>query len=152
MKLFYAMLLLATPAAALAANDVALKSTVLQEKTVQVQGQARTVLEAPKLVTPGDKLVFVLEYRNQGAKPAADFVVTNPLPSAVAFERAESPGAVVSADGGKSFGELARLTVANPDGTRRPATATDVTHIRWTLQTAIPAGQGGKLSFRGRVR
>lgn len=152
MKLLLASLMIAAPAAAFAADNVALKSTVLVEKTVVVQGQARTVTEAPKLVTPGDKLIFVLEYRNQGGKPATNFVVTNPMPPAVAFERAESAGAVVSIDGGKSFGELPKLSVARPDGTRRPAAAADVTHVRWTLGTAIPVGQGGKLSFRGRVR
>ena len=143
---------LLSPAAAHAANDVALTSAVFVEKTVEAGGRKRIVLERPAQVMPGDRLVFMLDYRNKGAAPASDFVVTNPLPGTVAYQFSPDPAAIVSIDGGRTWGTLARLKVREADGAVRGARPEDVTHVRWTFARAIPAGQGGKLSFRGVVR
>ena len=153
MKVLLPLLALLAPATAFAANDVALTSTVFVEKSVpQAGGKTRVVLEEPHVVVPGDKLVFVLAYRNQGAKPATDFVVTNPLPGAVAFQGTPDAAAIVSVDGGKSWGPLATLKLRKSDGTVRAAYPEDVTHVRWAMRTPIPVGAAGKLSFRGVVR
>lgn len=141
------------PSAALAQNQVALTSQVLVERTTtDANGQQRTALEAPGVVTPGDRLMFVLSYRNNGAAPATDFVVTNPIPESVSFAGAESAGSVLSVDGGTVWGALGALSVRNADGSSRPATMADVTHIRWRIAQAIPAGGGGELRFRGVVK
>ena len=153
MKILLSFLALIAPAAAMAASDVSLDSDVFVERVKQdSSGKRSTVLEPPKVVTPGDKLVFVLAYKNGGAKPATDFVVTNPIPDAVAFAGAEGDGALMSVDGGKSWGALAALKVKQSDGTLRPALPADVTHVRWSFGKAIAAGAGGKLSFRGIVK
>jgi uncharacterized repeat protein (TIGR01451 family) len=153
MKYLLPLLALLAPAAAPAASDVSLDSKVFVERVKQeASGKRTTVLEPPKVVTPGDRLVFVLSYLNAGAKPASDFVVTNPIPDAVAYAGAEGEGAAVSIDGGRSWGSLASLKVRQPDGTFRAAQPGDVTHIRWSFGQAIAAGQGGKLSFRGVVK
>jgi uncharacterized repeat protein (TIGR01451 family) len=153
MKFLLTLLALIAPVAANAANEVSLTSSVFVEKTVpQADGRTRLVLEEPKVVVPGDKLVFVLNYRNQGAKPATDFVVTNPMPGAVAYQGTPDAGAIVSVDGGKSWGPMASLKVRKADGTFRSAYPEDVTHVRWAMKTPIPVGAAGKLSFRGIVR
>lgn len=153
MKRFLALLALAAPSAVWAADSVSLTSEVLVEHVKQqADGSSRVVREEPRIVTPGDKLVFVLSYRNGGAEPATGFVVTNPIPASVAFIGGESEGAIVSVDGGKSWGALASLKVANEDGSLRPATAADVTHIRWSFAQPIAAGRAGQLSFRGVVK
>lgn len=153
MKLLLALLALTAPAAAFAANNVALTSEVFVEKAVpQADGRTKVVLEAPKIVVPGDKLVFVLGYKNQGAAPATDFVVTNPLPGAVVYEGTADAAAQVSVDGGKGFGPLQTLKVKQADNSVRAARAEDVTHVRWAMRTPIPAGATGKLSFRGTVK
>ena len=153
MKFLIALFALIAPVAANAANDVALTSAVFVEKTVpQADGKTRIVLEEPHVVVPGDKLVFVLAYRNQGAKPATDFVVTNPMPGAVAYQGTPDAAAIVSVDGGKSWGALAALKVRKADGTVRAAYPEDVTHVRWAMKAPIPVGAAGKLSFRGIVR
>lgn len=144
---------IATPAAAQTSNAVSLNSDVLVERTsTDAQGRQQVTLEEPGVVVPGDKLVFVLRYRNNGATPAGDFVVTNPLPTAVAFEGAGDERAQVSVDGGRNWGALSALNVSNADGTSRPAAARDVTHIRWAFAQPIPAGEAGRLMFRGIVR
>lgn len=145
--------LAATPVAVQAAGRVALSSTVFVERqVVDARGQAKLVLEAPKRLTPGDRLVFLLAYRNPGTAPAADFVVTNPMPASVAFQGSPDANALVSIDGGASWGQLGALKVREPDGGVRGARPEDVTHVRWTLGRSIPAGAQGKLSFRGVVR
>lgn len=138
--------------AARAADDVALTSVVFVEKTVQANGRKRIVLERPGQVVPGDRLVFMFDYRNTGSAPASGVVVTNPMPGTVAYQSSPDPAAIVSIDGGRTWGTLAHLKVNDSDGTVRGARPEDVTHVRWTFARAIPAGQGGKLSFRGVVR
>jgi uncharacterized repeat protein (TIGR01451 family) len=153
MKLLPILLASLLPSAALAQNQVSLNSEVFVERTTHAaNGATHVALEAPSVVTPGDPLVFVLSYRNNGAAPAADFVVTDPIPDSVAFSSAESAGAVYSVDGGRTWGALAALMVRNSDGTSRAAAATDVTHVRWRLAQAIPAGGRGELRFRGLVK
>jgi uncharacterized repeat protein (TIGR01451 family) len=134
-------------------SAVSLESDVLVERTTtDAQGQEQVSLEEPRVVVPGDKLVFVLRYRNNGTSPASDFVITNPLPAAVAFQSSAERSTQVSVDGGRNWGQLATLTVANADGTSRPARADEVTHVRWAFAQPIPAGQAGRLMFRGIVR
>ncbi len=144
---------LAAPAQAFAANQVALDNSVFVERiSTDAAGKERVLLEEPKVVVPGDRLVFVLNYHNSGNQPADKFVITNPLPSAVRFADAGDAQPIVSVDGGHAWGALADLTVLQPDGTRRPAQASDVTHIRWAFQKPIPVGGSGKLMFRGIVK
>lgn len=138
---------------AFAADNVALTSFVFVEKTVAAVGQKpKVVLAEPKVVLPGDKLVFILNYRNLGSAPARNFVVTNPMPGAVAFQGTNDQQAIVSVDGGRNWGRLSELRLREKDGSARSARAEDVTHVRWTLKQDVPAGAQGKLSFRGIVR
>lgn len=152
MRIFFILLGILAPNLAFAAENVTLSSMVFIEKAVADRtGRNHIILEEPRTVTPGDRLVFILNYRNAGQLPASDFIVTNPLPAAVAFQGgAES--AQVSIDGGRSWGTLPALKVHEADGRWRSARPDDVTHLRWILKQAIPAGAQGKLSFRGIVR
>jgi uncharacterized repeat protein (TIGR01451 family) len=150
---------LAATVAALAATVPAfaapleLASDVFVERAQKrADGTVTTVLEEPKMVTPGDQLVFVVRYKNVGAEPASKFTVTNPIPRAVAFSGTADGTETVSVDGGKSWGFLSQLKVAKADGTARPALPGDVTHIKWNLNQTLAAGSAGKLVFRGVVR
>jgi len=109
-------------------------------------------LEEPKLVTPGDRLLFTLDYSNNSGKPADHFVVSDPVPSGVIFAGEESKGAEVSVDSGKSFGPLDTLKVVDADGKRRAARPSDVTHVRWTFARAVAAGERGELRFEAIVK
>jgi uncharacterized repeat protein (TIGR01451 family) len=150
---FFLLLAALMPGQALAANQVALDNAVFVERlSTDAQGKQRILLEEPEVVVPGDRLVFVLNYRNAGAQPADKFVITNPLPAAVRFADAGDTRPQVSVDGGKQWGLLADLSVPMTDGTRRAAQPADVTHIRWAFQNPIPVGGTGKLMFRGVVK
>lgn len=152
MKIWLALFALIASVPAFAADNVTLTSKVLVERVKPgADGKPVTVREEPGVVTPGDRLVFLLGYRNKGAEPATGFTLTNPIPSAVAFTGSDDASAVMSVDGGKSWGPLASLKVVGADGASRPAVAADVTHIRWSFSRPIAAGSGGELSFRGVV-
>ena len=149
--LFIVSLLASTTA--FAADKVALDSKVFVERqTTNADGKQTIVREDPKLVVPGEKLLFVLNYKNEGAAPADKFVVTNPIPQSVTFVASDAAGADVSVDGGRNWGSLTALKVKAADGSLRPANAVDVTHVRWVFTKAIPVGGKGMLSFRGVVR
>lgn len=153
MRLFFVCFIASALAAPAAANPVALSNDIFVERvSIDTEGKRKVVLEAPKIVVPGDRLLFVLNYRNSGSKPAERFVVTNPLPSAVQLAEAGGDGAQVSIDGGQSWGDLAALKVRDANGSERSARGEDVTHLRWAFNQPIAAGAGGKLMFRGIVK
>ena len=152
-KFLILLALLFLPSVATAQNQVALTSEIFVERTVpDASGAPRVTLEAPGVVTPGDHLVFVLSYRNNGATAASDFVVSNPIPESVSFDGTDSPGALYSVDGGRNWGALAALRVRGADGNPRAATNADVTGVQWRFAQPIPAGAGGELRFRGIVK
>ncbi len=153
MRLFFLSIIAAFSAVPAAANPVALTNDVFVERvSTDADGKRKVVLEEPKVVIPGDRLLFVLNYRNASARAAERFVVTNPMPSAVQFAEQADDMALVSIDGGKSWGQLAQLRVPDGNGGDRPAQTADVTHIRWAFNQPIPAGASGKLMFRGVVK
>jgi uncharacterized repeat protein (TIGR01451 family) len=152
MRTSLAILALVAPAEALAADPVSLTTKVMVEHVKRdTAGHPQKVLEEARKVVPGEALVFEFSYRNGGAKPATGFVITDPLPANVAFAGNETPGAVYSVDGGKSWGALATLRVPTAHGGARAATSADVNGIRWVFP-AIPAGGAGKVTFRGLVK
>lgn len=137
--------------AAIAQDSLAFEGTAFVEKTILENGAEKTVLLPTDTVVPGDLIVFNTAYRNDGAETVNDFVVTNPVPDAVAFSDQSGATLTVSVDGGQTFGQLSALSVAvKPEG-QRPAVAADVTHIRWTLDAVAP-GQSGTLSYKAIVR
>jgi uncharacterized repeat protein (TIGR01451 family) len=139
------------PAAAPAPSPVTLKGEVMLEKSVTENGVTKIQLVEPKVVIPGDHLLFTTRYRNDGAQPVTNFVVTNPLPPAVALSAEGSPGTEVSVDGGKTWGQLGTLKVADSQGAERAAAPADVTHIRWTIAQIAPGGSG-EVQYHGIVR
>lgn len=145
-----ALLGMGSPTVAFAQGQaVTLKGEVKVVRQSTENGQTRETLEDPNQVLPGDRLVFTTRYRNGGSQPATDFVVTNPLPAPVKLARVD--GFEVSVDGGKSFGALETLKVANADGSQRAAALGDVTHVRWRV-ASIAAGASGEVKYFAEVR
>lgn len=156
MKAFNHMLiglaLLTAPVAAFAApGQVVLVGEVKLEKTVTENGRTRTELHEPKVVVPGDKLLFTTRYSNGGNVAARNFVVTNPLPTAVTLAYDAAEGYLVSVDGGQTWGQLANLKVPDGKGGQRAAVPGDVTHLRWVIPS-IAAGAAGAVRYHAIVR
>ncbi len=141
---------------------VKIESTIKIERTeVNDDGTKVVKLMTPNdvKVVPGDNLVFINAYKNTGSAAVTGFVVNNPVHGAVSFTSVSENWALVSVDGGKTFGKLTELTVTDTDdqatgstaGTRAAQPA-DVTHIRWIFTKPIAAGGSGELTFRGIVK
>jgi uncharacterized repeat protein (TIGR01451 family) len=138
-----ALALLATPVLAAAQPEqVVFSSRIQLEKTVTENGAGKLVLSEPKVVVPGDRLLFSTSYRNDGKQPVTNFVVTNPVHAAVSVVSDDLGTAQVSVDGGKTWGLLASLKVADGKGGQRAALSGDVTHVRWTIASIAPGGSG----------
>lgn len=133
-------------------SPITLNGDVKAVKVVtEADGKERIELVEPTTIVPGDRLVFGTDYANRGEDTVTNFVVTNPLPAAVRLAPDADPALEVSVDGGKAFGALATLTITSSDGTARPATHADVTHVRWVLAT-IPPGAAGRLTYPAIIR
>ena len=144
--------LISTPAMARDVQAVSLSGDVMVVKTVTGQNDEPQVeLVKPDLVVPGDRLIFRTNYKNISGELVENFVVTNPLPSAVALASDTAGDQKASVDGGKTFGALSSLLVTEEDGTSRPANAADVTHLRWIL-AKLEAGEAGQITFYAIVR
>ena len=134
------------------ANPVSLSGDVKAVKVITyADGTERTELTTPTTIVPGDRLMFGTDYANNGTEAVTNFTVTNPLPAAVRLAPDADPALDLSVDGGATWGVLSALKVANPDGTSRPATHADVTHVRWVLESIAP-GAKGRLTYPAIIR
>jgi hypothetical protein len=134
-------------------SPVTIKSDIFVARTVtDAQGKKKNLLVAPTRVLPGEPLAIIINYANTGTKPASKFVIDNPVPNAVTFTGVAESWAVVSVDGGTTFGPLAALKIKNPDGTVRAAQSSDVVAVQWRLPQPIAPGATGKVMFYGVVK
>jgi uncharacterized repeat protein (TIGR01451 family) len=154
MKFIFTIIALLISTPSLAAGVTLNIESFVQQNSQDAGGQTVTKLvpTGTGKVPPGETVVYVLSYKNGGAEPATNFVITNPVPRDLTYAGAEGEVPQVSVDGGTSWGNLASLKVTQADGTVRDATQSDVTHVRWAFAKPVPAGQAGKLSFRGVVK
>lgn len=135
---------------------IKLKTQVFQEQWVVGADGTRRVQRVPAAnVRPGSEVIYEVGYSNTGPQPM-QVVITNPLPADLVYQSyaARSVGAQleVSVDGGTHFAALDAQRVKLIDGQTRPATAADITHVRWKTARPIGPGEGGYVSLRARVK
>lgn len=130
------------PAQAQSGSSIATDSTVFVERIDARNGRR---LEPANMLTRGDRVVTVVTWRRM--KGTGSFVLTNPLPARLSYQRSASDLQEVSVDGGRSWGRLDAMRV---DG--RPATPEDVTHVRWRIPASSAALGQGRIAYAGVVR
>lgn len=150
-------ILLVFATVALAADEVSLQVTAEKEVVVAEAGQ-QVVRRAPAdTIQPGETIIFTLAYSNSGDAPATNVVFNNPVSELTRYIDGSAYGdgsdITFSVDGGQTFGALQELRVSISEGgtDSRAATAADVTHIRWVLES-IPAKGSGEVGFRAQVK
>jgi uncharacterized repeat protein (TIGR01451 family) len=127
------------------------------EKEVEVMdkgAKVKKLLPADKL-PPGGEVLYTISYSNKTAKPAEKVVITNPVPAHTRYKDGSAAGEGTdisfSADGGKTFATADKLTVSDTRAgapPQRPASASDYSHIRWTLRQNVAPGQSGSVRYR----
>lgn len=130
------------PAQAQAGPPIQLQSEIRVHQKVKENGVERDVLVEPKVVVPGDRLEFRTTYRNVGKDVAKNFVISNAVSANVELSADSAAAGLVSVDGGKTWAKLAALLVDDGAGGKRPALASDVTHLRWVIPEIAPGGAG----------
>lgn len=146
LPLLLAGLIAAVPAVA---SPVELHSVVLAEqRDAAADGTTRVTIVPAARVTPGDRVVYQIDYRNPGERPANALVIANPVPTAMQYvgPAEGSPEPELSVDG-TTFGPLSTLKVRE-GGEVRPAAAADVRVVRWRLAQPVAPGSEGKVAFR----
>jgi len=138
------------PVAAQAESPVRFASDLFVERFVPGAGGTMTrVLEPADRLKSGDRVIFVVNWKSDGARP---FTFVNPVPGTIAFQRSAEDREDVSIDGGKTWGKLADLRVRDADGSIRHATPDDVTTLRWRVPVHMAAAGAGQITYRGVVR
>lgn len=148
-----AALALALTAPAFAAPVEVVTKVMAEKRTTAPDGTTRIALAPAGRITPGDRVVYQISYRNTGAQPVSDFVVTNPLPSEMTYIAVAGNSAApeMSVDG-TTFAPLAALRVKLAGGGSRAAIASDVRILRWRIARPLAAGTAGQVSFSAMLR
>lgn len=134
------------------ATGVKLESSVQEEiTTVDAKGAKTVKLVEPTSVAPGDVVVIRIAYHNTSTDAVGDIVISNPVPPHLSFLTVREGMGMVSVDGGKTYGALVDLKVTDANDTSRPATAADVTHVRWTFDQPLAPGARGAVAFAARL-
>lgn len=139
-------------APAFAAGLTAVQSVETAIVSLDEDGQEQVSYEPAEEVAPGNEIRYTLNYANSGADDAANVRLDMPVPAQVTLIEGsvETGPAVVtySVDNGATYNKRGDLTVS-ADGTNLPATAEDITNIRWTFAEDIASGASGAISYRG---
>ena len=154
--LMIAVLMSAVSGTVFAAGDVTLNVKAYEEvKEVDKKGKEVVRRIEPVNVTPGDTVVYAINFKNSGQKAAENAGISIPIPSSLTYidGSVEASGYAVkfSVDSGKSYSKQNQLYVIDKDGNKVLAQASDYTHIHW-LVPAIKAGQSGRVSYKALVK
>ncbi len=142
--------------AGVSAHALTAEQIVEREIIIKNADGSETIKRAKAdMVTPGERIVYSLNYYNDKAEPAENIVLVMPVPAEVNLldgsADAQGVGTTYSVDGGQSFGARDELMVEEEDKTMRQAKAEDITHIRWVVASVSP-GESGSLVYKGLLK
>jgi len=134
-------------------NPILVKSIAETEVDVKnAQGGIEKKRVPLTKAAPGDEVIYTTTFTNQGAKPAGNVVITNPVPANTSYVGGSAFGdnteITYSADGGKTYGKPDKLTVKTSEGRERPAIPGEYTHIRWVYKGELAPAKTGTAGFR----
>jgi uncharacterized repeat protein (TIGR01451 family) len=157
MRLFVAAMLaiamLSTPVQAQGVDVT--NEAMVEVKTIDASGQEKIKYVTADKVVPGSVILYLITYTNNGDAAAEGIVLNSAIHEDLTYieSSAETDGAVVhySIDGGQTYANREDLVVTEADGTKRPAEASDLTNVRWTMERALAPGKKNAVSFRAQV-
>jgi uncharacterized repeat protein (TIGR01451 family) len=127
----------------------------MEKEVINSKGKKERRRGPVTTAVPGDVVIYTLYYTNKGQEPADNVVIIDPIPEHMVYVQGSASGAdtviTFSMDKGETYNLPEKLTITSANGFVRPARPSEYTHIRWTRQTSLPAGQKGQVSFRARL-
>jgi uncharacterized repeat protein (TIGR01451 family) len=160
-KTIYALitLLLFAPAIALAQPKISVSMKAEKEVVEVVNGKQVTKRIPAQSADPGQKLIFTLQYKNDGNEKATNVKVDNPIPENTIYIVGSGIGKnskmLFSIDGGKSYKQPSLLTYEEtlPDGkkVKKQASPEQYTHVRWVI-SEVPPGKAGTVGFQVKMK
>lgn len=124
----------------------------IEQQMTDEGGKPTTRLVPVEKIVPGNEVIYTVSATNVCDREAEAVVIDNPVPEHMDYvaDSAIGPGTEVtfSIDGGFNYAKPNVLMVSNPDGTKRAATATDYTHIRWVMRNPLKPGSVAYARFR----
>jgi uncharacterized repeat protein (TIGR01451 family) len=132
--------------------------TNVAETEVEVKN-AQGVVEKKRVpvdkAVPGTVVIYTTTFSNNGAKPAGNIALTNPVPANTTYVAGSAFGdntdITFSIDGGKTYLPADKLRVKTPDGRERAAVPSDYTHLRWTYRGELAPSKTGTAGFRASI-
>jgi len=136
-----------------AQGKVELRNIAEVEKVIQTaDGKTETQRVSAEKAPPGAEVIYTSAFRNNGAKPAGNIVIVNPIPANTTLVGGSAAGdnteITFSADGGKAWAPADKVRVRGADGKERPAGLSEFTHVRWVYRGELASGKQGAVSFR----
>ena len=127
---------------------------IVEKEIVQTgaNGAINVARVSAEKVSPGEEVIYTLNFENRDDRAAEDIVLVMPVPAEIIYLEGSIVGdgatASFSADGGQTYLNRGRLTVIE-NGAVRPARGNEITHIKWTLTQALAPRATGVVSYRG---
>ena len=134
-------------------NPILVKSIAETEVDVKnAQGGVEKKRVTLAKAAPGDEVIYTTTFTNQGAKPAGNVAISNPVPANTTYVGGSAFGdnteITYSVDGGKTYAAPDKLNIKTPEGRERPAMPSEYTHIRWVYKGELAPAKTGSASFR----
>ncbi|WP_455366114.1 hypothetical protein [Kaarinaea lacus] len=152
-------LLLFVPAIVLAQPKISVSMTAEKEVVEVINGKQVTKRVAAQSADPGQKLIFTLQYKNDGNEKATNVKVDNPIPHNTVYIVGSGIGKnskmLFSIDGGKTYKQPSLLTyeetLANGQKVKKQASPEQYTHVRWVI-SEVPPGKAGTVGFQVQMK
>jgi uncharacterized repeat protein (TIGR01451 family) len=149
---------LVAPLTAWAKPQIVLELSTAREVVEKVDGKEVRKIVPTDQAEPGQTLIYLIKYRNDGDETATNVVIDGPIPGGTTYlpgSASEKGELSFSIDGGQTHQKPTLLTyeITNPDGSKEKRTASpeQYTNIRWQIP-AVAAGAKDEVSFQVKVK
>lgn len=147
----------AAPEKAAPAKAGSIKVQSLAEQEIEVKlpdGKTEKKRQPVEKAVPGSEVIYTTRFTNEGAKPAGNIVINNPVPANTTYVAGSAFGdntAITYSVDGKNFNTPDKLTIKTKEGRERPALPSEYTGIRWSQKGELAPGKTGEVGFRVKI-
>jgi len=126
-----------------------------QEISTDKDGKKQFNFVEPKLVLPGDVILYEIEFENVSDQVISDIVVNNPLPNNSKYRAGSAQGKstqITFSVDGNNYKKAEGLVVKDKAGKSWLAKPEDYQAIRWVYKQALKPGEKSKVSYKTEIK